>query len=412
MLLVVGTVHLRERAFKALLQSGEPVAAIDFMGSFWGRIPDLLIFDEPSSPGRSEAICEHARRLHERHGLSGVLTFDEPCVPVVAQVTEQLGLPGISVGVAKEARNKRQMRLRFSEAGLAQPRCASLSRLEDLKRFAEIVGYPLIVKPSEGYSSAGVVLAADPDGLLGAFEHARRFSNHDEDPLLLAEEYVEGPEVSAEVVAYGSRHHVVAVTDKVSTNGPYFVELGHVVPSRLPAETLCTVHETARRAIAALGITSGGAHVEMKLTSQSPVVIEVGARLAGDMIPDLVELATGADLYGAIVDCAMGRDPVGRLRETHRRWAGIRFLTSQPGLIVHAPDLEELGALPGKLSEAEMEGLVDLEVYVQEGVRVPPISGNEMRLGHVVVAADTLPQLMRKLEAWEARAAIEVRTSQ
>lgn len=65
-------------------------------------------------------------------------------------------------------------------------------------------------------------------------------------------------------------------------------------------------------------------HVELRLVDGRPRLIEVNARVGGDMIGHLVRLATGIDLPKAAADLACGRAP--DLTPTRSGAAGIRML--------------------------------------------------------------------------------------
>ena len=51
------------------------------------------------------------------------------------------------------------------------------------------------------------------------------------DHQVLIEQFIEGLEFSVEVIVWQGEPHVLAVTDKKTTEAPYFVELGHNQPS-------------------------------------------------------------------------------------------------------------------------------------------------------------------------------------
>ena len=50
---------------------------------------------------------------------------------------------------------------------------------------------------------------------------------------VMVEEYMQGPEVSVEVMVVEGEPHILAITDKYITPPPYFVELAHCEPSML-----------------------------------------------------------------------------------------------------------------------------------------------------------------------------------
>ena len=79
-----------------------------------------------------------------------------------------------------------------------------------------------------------------------------------------------------------------------------------------------------RAALAATGMRLGPTHTEVKVTDAGPSIVEINARAAGGMIPELVRLATGVDLLEQQLRAAAGL-PLD-LVPTRERVAGIRFL--------------------------------------------------------------------------------------
>lgn len=53
---------------------------------------------------------------------------------------------------------------------------------------------------------------------------------------IIAEKFIEGPEVSVEAISWDGQHTILGVTDKITTGYPGFVETGHSMPSALAPE--------------------------------------------------------------------------------------------------------------------------------------------------------------------------------
>lgn len=61
----------------------------------------------------------------------------------------------------------------------------------------------------------------------------------------MVEEYMEGPEVSVETLSVNGVCHVIQITDKLTTDAPYFVEMGHSQPSGHTEEIKKQIAEVA-----------------------------------------------------------------------------------------------------------------------------------------------------------------------
>jgi biotin carboxylase len=115
------------------------------------------------------------------------------------------------------------------------------------------VGLPLVVKPTMGSGSVGVRRAITRTEVADAIAAvlATGAGPAGGPRRALAEEYLEGPEFSVEMVD----DEVVAVVGKHLGDHPYFVEIGHDVPADLDADDRAAIESAARRCVEALGLT-------------------------------------------------------------------------------------------------------------------------------------------------------------
>ncbi|MDF3146947.1 MULTISPECIES: ATP-grasp domain-containing protein [unclassified Streptomyces] len=269
------------------------------------------------------ALLSAGRALAERHDLAGVVTWDEWRLIPTARLARALGLAANSVEVMRACRNKATARTLFARHGVPSAASMKARNLREAELATRILGLPAVIKPAAAAGSIGVIRIDRPEELPAAFAFASAGAGRSrEDTGVLVEEYLDGPEVSVECVTHHGETTAVAVTRKRLGPAPYFDETGHTVDAADPL--LTKVAPAAAAAIRALGIIDGVSHVEIRLVGGRPRLIEVNARLGGDMIGHLVHLATGVDLARAAADIACGRTP--DLTPTRYRAAAIRFI--------------------------------------------------------------------------------------
>lgn len=263
------------------------------------------------------------RVLAERHDLAGVVTWDEWHLVPTARLARALGLSSTSVEVMRACRNKSIARTLFARRGVPSAASMKARTLLEAGLATMTLGYPAVLKPAAFAGSIGVIRVDRPEELPAAFAFASAGASRSrEDTSVLVEEYLDGPEFSVECVTHRGDTTAVAVTRKHLGAEPFFDETGHTVDAADPL--LAQVAPAAAAAVKALGITDGVQHVELRLVDGRPRLIEVNARIGGDMIGDLVRLATGIDLPRAAADLACGRVP--DLAPTRSGAAGIRML--------------------------------------------------------------------------------------
>jgi len=336
------------------------------------------------------AVRSAVEVLASRHPVHGVLTWDEFAAVNAAAVARSLGLPGPDPAAVAACRNKARSRAMLDRHHVPSPRWEPVSNLTEAQDAAGRIGYPLVLKPVSGAGSTGVVRVDQLAELAGAVDFTLRATagQGHEGSGMVAESYLVGPEVSVEIVSLHGRHHVVAITRKDLGAEPYFEETGHLVVAADPAADPAS--RIASAALDALGITHGVSHVEIRRTPAGPAVVEANPRMAGDLIPELVRLATGVDLVAAAADVALGRMP--DLALTRAAVAAVRFLyPAAPGRV------KSLSVDPDLRAEPWCERAV-VEQQPGAWVAPPPTAGLESRLAHVVVTGASTTQCRWRLD--------------
>ena len=242
---------------------------------------------------------EEILRLCRAEQIDGICTIgSDVAAPTVAYVAEQMGLAGNPYEAAVRAHDKQIMHQILTDAGVDCPKSNVQSPISNLQ-------LPLIVKPTDRSGSLGVQKVERPEDLQPAIELAKRLSIAGE---AIVEEFIEGREISVEMISQHGVHHALQITDKTTTGAPHFVELAHHQPSTLPAEMQTRIFAITRQALDALGLMNGASHSEYKITQEGRIVVmEIAGRMGGDFIgSDLVQLSTGYDFVKGVIEVALG----------------------------------------------------------------------------------------------------------
>lgn len=256
----------------------------------------------PISVTEKEKILEVCRT--ERIDAVATIASDI-AVPVVAHLASNLNLTGNTPESAYISTNKYAMRQALSASDVNCPKFLKICALDQLPKTTVALRFPLIVKPCDRSGSAGVTKVETPEELAAAAPVALTLSLGHE---AIIEEFVAGAEVSVETISWQGTHHILAITDKLTSGPPHFVELAHHQPSHHAAETQTEIKRQTAVALTALGINCGASHSEFLITADGRVfVTEIGARMGGDFIgSDLVPLSTGYDFLKGVIEVACG----------------------------------------------------------------------------------------------------------
>ena len=324
--LFVGAGRHQRRAILQARDQGIRVVAVDrnpeALGLQAADVAEAVDFTD------IDAVTEVARR----HGVDGALTVSaDSAVPVVAAVTERLGLPSIGTHVAQRMRNKIVMRRAFADDGVPQPPFAAVRSLAEGRRALKTVGLPAVLKPADSGGQRGVFRLESEDDLDRHLHAALAESAEQE---CIVEGFVDGIEMNGIVIARGGGAEVVTLSDRLRPPGIGFgVGWIHVYPASAYGDQLALSERVAARAVEVLGLDDGIAFPQLIAHPDGSVaVVEVAARIPGGQMADLVRHATGVDLVDVALRFALGEpvsDEVARPR--FQQPLAIRFLTADPG---------------------------------------------------------------------------------
>ena len=359
----------------------------------------IAVDDDPNAPGMmlaDKAIVpgglvneEKMLSIARAEQVSGVIhPCSEVAMNVMGRINDELHLHGISRETAVRATNKHLMRKAFEAYGAPGPKSFCTDNVEEGYKLFLSIGGKSILKPSRNSGSRGVAeinhgLSFDEFSPL--FERSKGESR---DASVMIEQFVEGPEFSVEIIVWKGEVHVLQVTDKKTTEAPYFVELGHSQPSLFDDKIVKDVKDAAVQGVKALRLNDCAAHAEVKYQDGKPYIMEIGARLGGDFIStELTHLSTGIVMVAAAIDVAMGNAPC-LDPKTNPQGVAIRYFTPNPGVVKYIEGAELLSR----------SDVYDAEIYVKPGDIVREVKSSLDRSGHVIVIASNVSNAIKIAE--------------
>jgi biotin carboxylase len=336
-------------------------------------------------------VIEVARR----QGVDGVLTVSaDRAVPVVAEVADAVGLPGIGAETARLMTHKVAMRRLFADAGVPQPRFAAVRTLDEARRAARTVGFPSVLKPADSGGQRGVFRLETADDLERHLHAALAESPTEE---AIVEGFQDGLELNGLVIARGGNVELLTLSDRLRPPGIGFgVGWIHVYPSTLFSDTLREAERVAVHAVHAMGLENGIAFPQLIAADGQAWIIEVAARIPGGQMADLARHAVGVDLVEIALKQALG-DPVSDelARPRFQQPLAIRFLTAEPGPLPTG----KVRSWSGLDRVLAFPGVVQADVFLAEGEEIRPVRLDGDRRGYVIAVADTNVEALERAEA-------------
>jgi len=270
------------------------------------------------------AVCKEVK-------INGIVSISSDiAMPTVNYIAEKLGLIGNDIAATRVSTDKFEMRKALSAAGLPCPKFElyETPNFKDNKQYK----FPVIVKPTDRSGSKGVTKTESPEQVNKNIEIALQYSLS---KRAIVEEFVEGREFSVEIISNKGQHYPLAITDKVTSGAPFFVEREHHQPAKITPAIHKKINELVINSLNTLGIQFGASHSEVFLTEDGEVMIcEIAGRMGGDLIgSDMVQLSTGFDFVKGVIDVAMGDFEGLDVSSLYQHYSGVYYIFPPPGKV-------------------------------------------------------------------------------
>lgn len=243
-----------------------------------------------------EAVTNGVSYLARSERIGRIVPLDEFDLEMAAHLREHLRIPGLGDTRTRNFRDKLVMREKAHAAGIPVPEFVGVRNYDDLRAFMAEVPPPWVLKPRTQASAIGIRKLTEPEQLWRALDElGDRQSHH------LLERFVPGDVFHVDSIVAGGE---VRFSEAHRYAQPPFDVMhgGGIFGSRTlgrGSEEDRSARETNRRIVEALGLEEGALHTELIRAHEDGRFhfLETAARVGGANIVDLVEAATGVNLW-------------------------------------------------------------------------------------------------------------------
>ncbi|MFU8803860.1 MAG: ATP-grasp domain-containing protein [Bradymonadaceae bacterium] len=287
---------------RALAEVGATVTAIGegSKASLDDEMRHLLThYEEVQNVCDESAVLRAVRHVQKHAHVDRIEATVEAHVLATARVREAAGIPGMSYRTAFLCRDKPAMKEVLREGGISCAQSAGAASGDEVRAFAEQVGYPIVIKPRDGAGASGAA-RVDTDAELEAAIRSLRVDHPGRS--VAVEEFIEGHEAfydtlthDGEVVHEFISHYYPNVLDAMRTRwiSPYFVSTNRVDSASAYDE----VKAMGRKVVKLLGIETSATHMEWFFGAKGLKFSEIGCRPPGVRAWDLYNVGNDMDLY-------------------------------------------------------------------------------------------------------------------
>ncbi|MGN6421812.1 MAG: ATP-grasp domain-containing protein [Asticcacaulis sp.] len=362
---------------------------------------------EAASFERAE-LLKILQPLHVASPIDAVICMVDICIVAAADLAAALGVAFLNPRSARLYRDKARVRAVLSAAGLAQPNFQAISHPDDLERALGEVGFPAIVKPSDGYGSQNILYLGGHEDVQAARERLALLIDAPTDYGLgihaggsfLVEPYLQGDLVGCDIFRDSKLSLCLGVNEKKMFDPPAFAIKGSCFPSQ--RVDIDAAIQFANLALDATGFDFGAAHIEMIITPKGPQLIEINPRLVSAQIPYQMSFALGRSVYMDLIDLHLRGDLSKRPVCAAQAFATTRWITASRNGV-----LERIG-----MPRSTPEHIMRIVMFKSSGDEVRTPFDNADRLGYVIATGSSEDEADRRAQAFVDAIDVEVRPSQ
>lgn len=340
--------------------------------------------------------------FNKKYKLDGVFTIANDAAQTVAALTDSLNLPGISTHSAKLASNKDLMKNKFKEFSIPTPNFHIVKTYEEFIKKIPDLKFPLVLKPSDGRGSRGVLLIDDETDLMWAWSYSMKNS---ETKILLLEKFELGDQLSVEGIFIDKCFHPIAFSDRnyfnLSKTKPFIVEDGGVIPSKYKGKILDDISKLIQDAALSLQIDWGTVKADIVLSKNGPKIIEIAARLSGNYLAShQIPLVYGYDIISSIIRLSLGESIPNILDLPKPKcFLGVRYFFPISGKIKDIIGVEKI---------QNDSNVIMLELFRKIGDFQPNIESNIGRSGVIMCKEKTYENAIKIVDDYKNKVKFKI----
>lgn len=225
---------------------------------------------------------------------------------IVAELSQKYNLNGNDIKTIEKFSNKYEIYKFASSIKIPVPESCLAKSTNDLKKFAEKVKFPIIIKPVDSTMSRGFLKINSINEISQEnIKHSLKFSKSKK---IIAQNFVEGNMITCEGVCSGGKHKTLATSIKI-TDDYFSPGITSMVsyPANCSQKIIEKIIKSNDKYVENSGLRFGLTHSEYIFKDDKFYLIEIGARGGGAGISNkIVPWTSGIDNYDIFYRSLMG----------------------------------------------------------------------------------------------------------
>lgn len=337
-----------------------------------------------------ELTLERILDIYEKENPLGII------VSVGGQIPNNLALKlaksGVKLlGTTAESIDQAEDRSKFSalldSLGIPQPKWSKLTTIEEAKKFARKIGYPVLIRPSYVLSGSAMRVAYTDEELEKYLKQATKVSK--ENPVVISKFVERAKEVEVDGVSDGEDVLIGAIIEHVEKAGVHSGDATMCIPPQtIPLNAIKTIEEYTQKIVASLKI-KGPFNIQFLVKNGTVYVIECNLR-ASRSLPyvsktrgvNLVEIATQTILGKKLSEIGIVElPPIYHVGLKVPQFSFMRLSGADPVLGVEMLSTGEVACLGENFADAFLKALQSAEFKIppKGGAVLITVGGEELK---------------------------------
>jgi predicted ATP-grasp superfamily ATP-dependent carboligase len=289
---------------------GLKVVVVDYWGDvdIYKYADEVLVVSEldkePNTvKNHASLFLELAQKLAEKHQIDFILVgsgFDDQF-----QVWEELKkiapIMGNTSENIKKSRDKIRIYHEAEKLGIRSPNSIIVKSVEDAVEAAELIGLPVVVRPTKGGGGQGIHLAKNIKEVEEIFQLLSNQRN------VMIQEYIRGIDASCSLLSNGTSVRVVSINEQLiglsELGAKDFIYCGNIVPLKATEQVYKKIKDASEKLIESLNL-KGSNGIDYVIRRGEPYLLEINPRFQGTL--ECVEMVTGLNIVEAHIEACQG----------------------------------------------------------------------------------------------------------
>ncbi len=358
----------------------------------WDHIDEVFYMPGKDLDWDLDTLLQGVGGLMKENKIDRIIALDDYDVEKATYLRENLRIPGMGQTTGRYFRDKLAMRIKAKNEGINVPAFSPLFNNDEINEFADTVEAPWVLKPRSEASAHGIIKVHDKDSL---WSHIDELG--DNRLSYLVEQFKPGDVYHADALNYGGKvlfctvSRYLATPMEISQGGGIFRSANVEYKSEDDVE----IQKANKAVMKAFGMQAGATHTEFIKSHETGeiVFLETSSRVGGAHLAEMVEAASGVNLWGewAIIEDRLAKGGDYKLPKVQKGYAGIVLTLAS----VEKPDLSSFND-PEVCFQVPLEYHAGLIVKSKDRKRVRELLDDyAQRLGDGIASVAEAPEVKK-----------------